>query len=149
MTCVAAHDSSPTSPVGTGSPSLVLDPHLGAGDRDADRAGADVELLGRQVADPLALGLPVHGEQHRVVEHRADRGDARDRQRRAGVREQPQVRQVALGQALEVDEDLPHRRDAGEDRDLLVDDRLDDAAGEGSPRSSTIVAPTRMAMRRW
>ena len=89
---------------------------LGAGDRDADGARAEVELLGRQVAHPLALGLPVHREQDGVAEDLADRRHAGDGQRRAGVREQPQVRQLALREALEVDEHLPDRRHAGEDR---------------------------------
>ena len=122
--------SSPTSPVGTGSPCSSSIHTSVPGIATPTEPGADVELLGRQVADALALGLPVHREQHGVVEDLAHGRDARDRERRAGVREQPQVRQIALGETVEVDEHLPDRRHAGEDRDLLVDDRLHHPARE-------------------
>jgi hypothetical protein len=112
---------------------VVLDPRLRAGDRDPDRFGPCVELLGRQVGDALALGQPVHRVEPGLREGGAQRVDRRRRERGGGVREEAQIRKVVAGFAAGARrrEDLEDRRHRRQAADALAREQLQHAAREG------------------
>jgi hypothetical protein len=98
---------------------VVLDPDLGPRDRDPHRSHPRLELRRRQVADALALGLAVHAEQVRGGQQVAQPFDRRHGEPRPRVGQRPQVRQVAVAEALEGDQHLEQGRDPGQEGDPL------------------------------
>jgi hypothetical protein len=72
--------------------------------------GPALELVRRQVADALALGLAVHREEGGARERPAHASSRATGERRAGVGQRAQVRQLAVGEALQGHEHLPDRR---------------------------------------
>ena len=134
MTCAPRITSSPTSPGPRTFRSAVLDPGLGAGDRDPDRGRTRVELVGRQVRRALALRQPVHRVEARVRERAADRGDGRRGERGARVRQEAQVGQLAIGEATQRDEHVEDRRDARQAGDPGLLEQLHHAPREREAR---------------
>ena len=94
---------------------LVIDqPDLLVGHAAPHAAGAQVELFRRQIGHTLALGQPVHGEQHGLRKQCSDLCDLGLRQRCRGVGDQAQRGKVELAQCLEIGQQGEHGGHAGE-----------------------------------
>ena len=96
--------------------------------------GAGVELVRGQIGRALALRLPVHRVEAGVGEGAADRLHGRLRQRRAGVGQEAQVGQLAVGEPAQREQHLKDGRDARQAGDVLRLEQLHDPAREGEVR---------------
>ena len=99
-----------------------------------DEVGRCVELVGRQVGDADALGEPVHQVELRLGKGAPNRLDGRRRHRGAGVGQEAQVGQLAIGEPAQRGQHLEDRRHPGQPGDPMLLERLHHPPGEGDAR---------------